>query len=80
MSNEESYEEGSRMAWRMMLQTCLRELGYNDTEAAKANWIPEREEAISALRDICSAHGDNDWKDNLHLADIIKKHLHRNLG
>jgi len=78
-TNEESYEQGSRMAWRMMLQTCCRELGYDDTEAAKKGWIAEREAAISALRDVCADHGDNDWENNLYLADIIEKHLHRNL-
>lgn len=77
---EEGYESGSRMAWRQMLQTCCRQLGYDDTEAAKASWIAEREEAISALRNVCTAHGDNRWENNLHLADIIEKHLHRNLG
>jgi hypothetical protein len=25
-------------------------------------------------------HGDNDWPDDLHLADVIDKHLARHLG
>jgi len=77
--DENSYNQGSRMAWRSMLQQCCRELGYDDVEADKARWILEREEAISALRGVCSGHGDNDWEDNLHLGDIIEKHLHNNL-
>lgn len=40
----------------------------------------EREQTISALRNICSTYGDNDWDDDLHLADVIAKHLHRNLN
>lgn len=78
--NEESYEQGSRMAWRLMLQKCCRELGYDDIEAAKVRWIGEREAAISALTDVCSEYGDLDWDNNLHLADVIEKHLHRNLS
>jgi predicted secreted protein len=41
--------------------------------------IIEREEAINTLRDLCREHGDNDWSDDLHLADIIDKHLGRHL-
>lgn len=52
-------------------------LGYeNVTEQA---WIAEREAAIAALRRLCAAHGDNDWPESLHLADIIEKHLGRHL-
>ena len=40
----------------------------------------ERADAISALRRICERHGDNDWTDDLNLADIIEKHLGRHLG
>jgi len=39
----------------------------------------ERREIISALRDACSEIGDNDWPDDLHIADIIEKHLARHL-
>ena len=31
------------------------------------------------LRQVCAKYGDNDWPDNLHLADVIEKHLLRNL-
>lgn len=77
---ENSYEQGSRMAYTLVLQRCLQGLGYDDEKAAESRWIVEREAAISALRDICSQYGDNDWDETLHLADIIEKHLHRNLG
>lgn len=39
----------------------------------------ERDETIAMLRHVCEEHGDNDWPDNLHLADVIEKHLWRNL-
>lgn len=72
---ERSYDRGSRAAWRSMLGECLRHLGVEDSEAGKFLWVGEREDAIAALRQICDAHGDNDWPENLHLADIIEKHL-----
>ena len=77
--NEDSYEQGSRMAWRLMLQKCCQELGYDDPEAGKVRWIVERQEALNALRSVCADYGDNNWESSLHLADIIDKHLHRNL-
>lgn len=80
MIDEESYEAGSRMAWSMMLAKCIRGLGYDDVDANRASWITEREEVKRRLRDVCSEFGDNDWDDNLHLGDVIDKHLHRNLA
>lgn len=77
--DEASYEEGSRMAWRSMLKTCCRELGYDDPEASKAAWIAEKEEIKSVLREVCTDFGDTDYTDNLHLVDVIEKHLHRHL-
>ena len=73
--DEKSYIQGSRMAWLLMLQECLRHLGYDDPESQKVAWITEREEAIHSLRRICEGHGDNDWAETLHLGDIIDKHL-----
>lgn len=78
--NESDYERGSRMAWALMLQECLRHLGYKSEDGARAAWILEREAALRALRDICEHHGDNDWPEELHLADIIEKHLGRHLS
>lgn len=40
----------------------------------------ERDEAVKVLRDLCEHHGDNDWPDDLHLADAIDKHLGKHLG
>ena len=73
--DEQSYEEGSRMAWTNMLRTCCRELGYG----SQYNWILEREETIKLLREVCGNYGDNEWQRDLHLADIIEKHLYRTL-
>ncbi len=40
----------------------------------------ERLEAVAALREVCADYGDNDWEDNLNLADVIDKHLARPLA
>lgn len=70
---------GYRAAHVGLLREALSGLGYDGTEAAKAAWILEREAAISTLRSLCDDFGDNDWPDNLHLSDIIDKHLGRYL-
>jgi predicted secreted protein len=67
------------MATRIMLE-CARELGEDDPLRKAAVYIAEREQAVAALRELCAEHGDNDWPDNLHLADIIRKRLGRHLG
>jgi hypothetical protein len=38
-------------------------------------WKEERADAVRELREICEDFGDNDWEDDLHLADVIGKHL-----
>lgn len=35
----------------------------------------ERDEAVKVLRRVCAVSGDNNWPDDLHLADVIDKHL-----
>ena len=58
-----------------MLQTCLQELGIDDPETGKVRWVLEREATVAALRGVCENHGDNEWDEKLHLADVITKHL-----
>lgn len=79
-AEEQSYMQGQRAIWLRLLSGCLRGLGYDSPEARHAGWITEREEAIAILRDVCSHHGDNEWDETLHLADIIDKHLANHLG
>lgn len=78
--NEDDYMRGSHAAWASMLGTCLMHLGYKSAETKAVAWVTEREAAIAALREVCELHGDNDWPEELHLADIIDKHLHRHLS
>jgi len=41
--------------------------------------VAQLEETRAALRRVCEEHGDNDWRDDLHLADVVEKHLGRHL-
>ena len=72
---EKSFERGMECAWLLMLHTCLEKLGYHNAVAKHTAWVVEREEAIAKLRELCEEHGDNDWENDLHLADIIEKHI-----
>jgi len=77
---ESSYIAGSNRVWLTLLKQCLRELGYDALGDEKlAQLITEREEALLALRRACAEHGDLEWPDELHLADVIEKHLVRHL-
>ena len=63
---EIAYVEGNRAAWRRILSTALRELGYDSPDAKAVSWVTEREAAIQSLRSLCREKGDNDWDENLH--------------
>jgi hypothetical protein len=76
---EQAYIQGSRMAWLSMFRICLKELGIDNPDAEQGKWILEREMTVQKLREVCRVHGDNDWTAELHLADVIDKHLLRHL-
>lgn len=72
------YEVGRRSALVGILNHVSRELGYSGTPGSMTDsWISEREQAIAILHSFCEDYGDNDWDEHLHLADIIDKHLER---
>ena len=79
---DRDFIEGNRAAWRSMLGACLRELGHetDDPAVAHARAVSEIETTRAALRRVCEEHGDNDWDDRLHLADVVEKHLARHLA
>lgn len=80
--DEQSYERGRKSAHIGTMQNSLRALGFDSAKAAelaRVGWIEERQAAVNALRDLCETFGDNDWPDNLHLGDVIEKHLARHL-
>lgn len=76
-----AYLQGRRAAQLDALSLLARELGYLNMplEVAQFQWIMEREATIAMLRQVCGEFGDNDWGVNLHLADIIEKHLLKHL-
>jgi len=68
-----------KQAYVEMLRFCLGQLGVEDAEAGQARWVVERGETVEMLREVCGDFGDNDWPDDLHLRDVIEKHLARHL-
>jgi len=76
----DDYLRGQRDVWVAMLCLVLSNLGADSEEAKAHKWRIEREEAVAMLRRVCEHQGDNDWPDDLHLADVIDKHLWRHLG
>jgi len=75
----EDYIRGKRAAILKVLNSCLRELGIDDPVTMQSKWIAEREETVAMLRQVCAEHGDNEWPDDLHLADVVDKHLWNHL-
>jgi len=78
--DEACWVRGHRAALVSMLQHVLRELGYEGDEMARLAWIAEREQAVATLRVVCDEFGDNDWSNDLHLSDVVDKHLARHLS
>jgi hypothetical protein len=78
-AHERGYEAGAKAAYRELLRSAIRNLGHDDPEANAERWRIERAETVAKLRSICERYGDNDWPDDLHLADVIEKHLWRHL-
>lgn len=83
--NELAYQRGRRSAFARVLGDLASEFGWAEDLLSSeekltlelATRTTERAAAIAALRDICAEVGDNDWDENLYLADIIEKHLAR---
>ncbi len=70
---EQNWINGNRAAHREILGHCVRALYDEDT--SKEALILQLEDIRAALRSLCEDFGDNSWDDNLHLADVINKHL-----
>ena len=77
-THERGYITGTRAARQYMIRQLLRELDpecKDEPEVKLARLVVEREETIQHLRSLCADFGDNDWPNDLHLADVIDKHL-----
>ena len=81
MNTEEelAYIRGRQSAWVTLLRQACIELGPESKEANADRWRIERAETVRILRQVCACFGDNDWPDELHLGDVIEKHLWRAL-
>ncbi len=73
---EAYYELGQKQLLIFQMREIIRQLGY-PAESTVGVFIIEREEAIAALRSLCNERdgADNEWPNDLHLADIIQKYL-----
>jgi hypothetical protein len=81
-ANERGYVSGHRAATMYMIRHLLREIlpePHASPEVTLARLVTEREQTVLTLRSICEEFGDNDWPENLHMPDIIEKHLARHL-
>lgn len=72
---ESGYVEGRRRTLLTILDHTMRELHGLGGVPETATILVERQEVIATLRRLCAEHGDNDWPENLHLSDVIEKHL-----
>jgi len=73
------YLIGQQIAWLELLRLAMDKLGYDGTVGAAERWVLEREAAVATLRLLCERYGDNDWTPDVHLSDILDKHLRRHL-
>jgi len=47
------------------------------SEQTEKQWQKERKDTIKYLKVACEEFGDLDWDEDLHLVDILEKHLIR---
>lgn len=68
---QDAFEEGYKAAWQSIYKHACSELNTGKEGSLNA----ERLAIITCLRNLCRMYGDNEWSDNMHLVDIIEKHL-----
>ena len=75
---EDGYVSGKRQTAITLLRLALTELGEHAPQGTRE--ILERQETLSALRQLCRDLGlSSDWDDRLHLADVVNKHIFHQL-
>lgn len=72
---DDKWLAGYKAARRRMIEESARWLDDDDPLKQASDWIAERADVIVKLRELCAAFGDNDWPDELHLGDVLEKHL-----
>lgn len=75
---ERIWIRGRKSLARSILGALALDLEGKDLKLAAA--LIQLHDVRAALRDVCDEHGDNDWEDNLHLSDVVEKHLGRHLN
>lgn len=76
---DRAWEDGRRSLARRLIRDLMMEVGEHEAELTEVRLRLELSEARSVLRRLCEDHGDNDWSDDLYLADALDKHLGRYL-
>lgn len=76
--SEKDWIAGNRAAWTRILGEAIRALDLDGL--TRESLVAERAQTVAMLRRVCEEFGDNEWPDDLHLADVIEKHLWRHLG
>jgi hypothetical protein len=71
---DRAYVRGMEGVWRSLVQQGIANIGPSPVRDLGALHA-ERHDAVRALREVCALLGDNDWEDDLHLGDIIEKHV-----
>jgi len=67
---EAGYVEGSRMAWLLMMQTCMTNLGHGHELSQAGFSIREEQETRHQLAELCAEIGI-DYDDEGYIPDII---------
>lgn len=76
-AEERIWQQGYNAFAARVLRLSLGTLqGASKTEV---QWTLERAEVVAKLREICGEYGDNKWEDDLHLVDVLEKHLLQHL-
>lgn len=72
--HERGYIEGRRRTLLNQLREAVSGLvGLGLPVPPVATLTAERQEAVARLRGLCADHGDNDWDDEDHLADVVDR-------
>lgn len=74
---EQIYIAGRRQALLAVMQRCATDLGVRDPLSELAYLIDERDRTRAKLREVCALLESNDWPDSADLADVVEKHLLR---
>jgi len=76
---EKAYTEGTRAAWSRILTLAAAELGADTSDGRLAALLAERAAVVAKLWEICAGYGSTDWPDDMHLPNVLERHLRRHI-